>query len=69
MFFKLLSLLDNHYVLTYGKRTTLTIDDKVMRFFSEIGFIHSSQSSLYNSEIASVSYSTNNLDLLPMLVV
>ena len=46
MFFKLFSLLDNHYLLTYGKRTALTIDDKVMRFFSEIGFIHLSQSSL-----------------------
>ena len=46
MFFKLFSLLDNRYVLTYGKRKALTIVDKVMRFFSEIGFIHSSQSSL-----------------------
>ena len=42
MFFILFSLLANHYVLTYGKRTALTIDDKVIRFSSELGFIHSS---------------------------
>ena len=38
MLFKLFSLLDNRYVLTYGKRKALTIDDKIMNFFSQIRF-------------------------------
>ena len=38
MFFILFSLLGNPYVLIYGNRKALTIDDKVMRFFSQIRF-------------------------------
>ena len=39
LFLKLFSLLDNHYVLTYGDRRALTIHGKVRNFFSEIIFI------------------------------